>query len=106
VKALSGVLAVLAVLAVGTKLFTYEFYLADDPTSGVALRASPSLESRAQLGGPSGSVRDRILVEDENRFPGCGIYRALVQIGWLALPGLAMAALIASHRRPSGRVDE
>jgi len=70
--------------AVLLKLFTYEFFYPDDPTSGIALRFSPALASQQTLvETPSGS--DLILVQDENSFVGEAVYRGLVNWGWIVL---------------------
>lgn len=84
-----GVWAVMAVGMLVLKLFTYEFYLPDDPTGGVALRGGPGLVSRQHL-----QEGDRVLLSDENEFPGVGMYRAAVGWGYLVVLGagpLAMA---------------
>jgi hypothetical protein len=86
-------------LAVGLKLFTYEFFYADDPTAGLALRASPGLESRRRLQREEELGRDAVLLSDENDFPGSGIYRFIAWGGWLGLPVLAVAVLVATRRR-------
>ncbi|MBL8211292.1 MAG: hypothetical protein JNK87_11300 [Bryobacterales bacterium] len=74
-----------AVLAAGLlvlKLFTYEYYLPDDPTGGVALRAMPGMVSRQHL-----QAGDRLVLSDENEFVGAGVYRAAVGWGYLAVLG-------------------
>ncbi|MCP5420931.1 MAG: hypothetical protein H6969_10650 [Gammaproteobacteria bacterium] len=83
-KALAVVWGVVALCIVLVKLFTYEFYLHDDPTTGIALRSTPDVTSRQILAQtPSGP--DIILVQDENAFVGTGLYRALVGWGWIVL---------------------
>jgi hypothetical protein len=89
----------LGLLAVGLKLFTYEYFYADDPTSGLALRASPGLESRRRIQREADLGGDRVLVADENGFVGEGAYRLIVRGGWLGLPVLAVAVLVATRRR-------
>ena len=69
-----------AVLAMGLKLFTYEYYLADDPTCGIAARIRPSLGNDQLL-----QSSDIVLLSDENDFPGSGLYKAIVGWGYLAV---------------------
>lgn len=76
------VLGVLAIAALATKLFTYEFFLKDDPASGIALRPQPGFVSHQELQ-KSGSSPDHVLVRDENGFAGETMYRALVNWGWV-----------------------
>ena len=94
------VISSLPLLAV--KLFTYEFYLLDDPTCGIALRAEPMLESRMPLHRAPGMHTDYILVQDENEFIGAGIYRFTVQIGWILVP-LSAVVVAALLRRCHGK---
>jgi len=96
-RALRALLVALAVFAVAAKLFTYEFYLTDDTTSGVALRATPSLESRMLLRNTSSSGTDWILLRDENGFLGQGVYRFTVQAGWILISVLAFVGTAASY---------
>lgn len=72
-------------LALGLRVFSHKFHLADDPTCGIALRSSPSM-ARAQVLAPG----DRVLLSDENSFPGEGLYRALAGWGWLALAAASL----------------
>jgi len=92
-------LVLLGLLAVGIKLFTYEYSYADGPTSGVALRAAPGLESRRQIQREADFGGDVILITDENDFPGDGVYRSIVQGGWIILPALAVGVLAAARWR-------
>lgn len=85
-KTLCLALALISGWLIAIKLFTYEFYLADDPTAGVALRPVPSLTSRAELGRSAAFGPDRVLITDENAFLGQGLYRIFVRIGWIAFP--------------------
>ncbi len=93
------------IVAMLLKLFTYEFYLADDPTCGVAIRSSASLVSK-QLLQQSGVERDYILLQDENGFLGEGLYRSIVGWGWIAFPVVLALFMIARRVkyifRPSG----
>jgi hypothetical protein len=80
----------MALLALALKLFTFEYFLKDDPTSGIAVRAIPSLTSHQVL--QHSPPRSLILVEDENEFLGAGLYRAatgwaliVLVFGWLIL---------------------
>jgi hypothetical protein len=98
-KALRLGLVLLGLLAVGLKLFTYEYFYADGPTSGVALRATPGLESLRRIEREEDFGGDDILLADENDFPGSGIYRLIARGGWLGLPALAAAVLVATRRR-------
>jgi hypothetical protein len=88
-----------ALLGVGLKLFTYEYFFADGPTRGIALRASPGLESRRRIQREEDFGGDEVLIADEDGFLGSGIYRLMVRGGWLGLPVLAMAVLVATRRR-------
>lgn len=105
-KTLRAGLVLLVALAVGLKLFTYEYFFADDPTVGIALRSVPGLESRRQISPTTEKWRDHhVLIADENDFPGSGIYRFIVQIGWVVgLSALAIAGFMAAkqQRRRSG----
>ncbi|ADO75681.1 hypothetical protein [Stigmatella aurantiaca] len=89
----------MGLMAVGIKLFTYEYFYADDPTSGIALRATPGLESRRRIQSQPGFERDRILIADENSFPGIGLYRSIVRGGWFVLPTLAGIVWVATRLR-------
>lgn len=88
----------MGLLAVGLKLFTYEYAYADDPTSGIALRSAPGLESYRQVQREADFGRAPILIADENDFPGRGVYRAVVQGGWLILSMLAVAVVATRGR--------
>src|SRR4029079_8869558 len=90
---------VLAVCAVSLKLFTFEFYLADDPTCGVAMRMSPGLETR-RLVKDSSELKNKILLEDENDFRGSTLYRHITTWAWLPLI-LGAAGLWILRRRPT-----
>ncbi|HEX4810779.1 MAG TPA: hypothetical protein VH325_17715 [Bryobacteraceae bacterium] len=79
----------IAVLALALKLFTFEYFLRDDATSGIAMRAIPSLTNHQVL--QHSPQRSLILVEDENDAPGAGAYRAAT--GW-GLPILITGWLI------------
>jgi len=87
-----GIWGLIAALAVALKLFTYEFYLPDDPTGGVALRSSPGLVSRQLL-----QQGDGVLLSDENEFLGVGLYRAAVNWGYVGV--LAVGPLLLLWRR-------
>lgn len=76
-------------LALCGKLFTYEFVLRDDPTSGIALRSTPSFANGPTLL-DSGSV---ILLQDENGFEGEELYRAFAHFGWIICIAFALAAV-------------
>lgn len=89
-KSILIIITCVAISAIFVKLFTYEFYLPDDPTVGVALRSTPSFVSR-QIHNESDA--DPILFEDENVFLGRAIYRALAEWGWIALAGLWLGLL-------------
>lgn len=92
----TGLLACSALLL---KLFTLEFYFADDPTSGVALRSTPGFGNR-QLVNDSRMLKGRILVEDENGFLGEGLYRGVVGWAWLPLAvGAGILGVQARRRR-------
>lgn len=67
-----------AVLAL--KLFTYEYYLADDPTCGIAARLRPSMVSHQLL-----RRGDPVLLSDENRFLGAWLYEGMVNWGYVAV---------------------
>lgn len=77
------VVGALAVAALALKLFTYEYYLTDDPSSGLALRSSAGFVNHQPL-----QKTDRVLVSDENGFVGESVYRAVVNWGW-AVIGIA-----------------
>jgi hypothetical protein len=94
---------VAALFVVSLKLFTYEFYLRDDPTTGIALRFPPAWVSHQVLvDSPSGT--DVILLQDENVFVGNTLYRALVQWVWIALlAGWLVLVGIAYRSNPARR---
>lgn len=103
-KGLSLALAALCLLLLALKLFTYEFYLPDDPTTGIALRSEPMLESHMPLHSSAGMHSDIVLLQDENDFIGADLYRFTVRIGWLLTPlvtVLAAGALLFRHPRQS-----
>jgi cbb3-type cytochrome oxidase subunit 3 len=104
-KAACLALALASGLSIALKLFTYEFHLADDPTTGVALRATPSLSSSGLLGRSASFGPDRVLLSDENGFLGEGLYRFFVQVGWMAFPlaALGCALWMLSARRRERR---
>jgi hypothetical protein len=85
----------LIMLTLTLKLFTYEYYYEDDATTGIALRLYPSLENRLVLDESTAYI----LVTDENSFLGEGLYRILVDWGWLVLLGLGVVIMIVSRRR-------
>lgn len=93
-----GLVAV-GLVAVGLKLFTYEYFYVDDPTSGIALRAAPGLESLRRIEREADFGGDAVLIADENDFPGSGVYRLIARGGWLGLPALAVVVLMATRRR-------
>lgn len=88
-------------MLMAVKLFTYEFFLPDDPTSGIALRREPALINRGRLStSPSGRT-DRVFIQDENEFLGSGAYRFAVGTGWILFPALSIVTLLFSFvRRP------
>lgn len=92
---------VVTLIAVMIKLFTYEFYLEDDPTSGIALRDFPALVSR-QILVETLSDSDYILVQDENSFIGEGLYRALITWGWITLLIVWFLLLARTYRLSQG----
>lgn len=99
-------LALTSGLTIATKLWTYEYFFTDDPTSGIALRSVPSFENRGELGRSPSGARDRVLVADENGFVGEGFYRFIVRGGWLAPPILTLVCLAWwSHARRTERLD-
>jgi hypothetical protein len=91
-----------ALLAVLLKLFTYQFYFQDGPSTGLALRVVPSLTSQLTVDGANGAP-DAVLVEDENDFVGGPAYRWTVSLGWWLLPAAWVALLIVA--RPTRRTD-
>jgi hypothetical protein len=100
-RALGWLGAVIAVLALLLKLFTYEFLLRDDATVGLALRSVPSLISRLVVEhSPSPHL---ILVQSENDFMGSGLYESLAHWGWIVLVIVGIAVALASRRnKPVG----
>jgi hypothetical protein len=84
------------VLAGALKLFTYEYYLRDDPTCGIAARSHPSLVSHQVL-----QASDLVLFSDENDFPGSRIYQVVVGWGYLVVlaGGLFVFYLRNAHPR-------
>ena len=83
-------LGVAALLALALRLFTFEYFLKDDPTSGLAVRMIPSWSNRQTL--QHSPPRSQILMEDENDFLGAGLYRAAtgwglvtLGVGWIVL---------------------
>lgn len=101
-RCLLVVLAMSSLLLVTVKLFTYEFYLPDDPTCGIALRTEPMLESKIPLRQVSGMRPDTVLLQDENDFVGAALYGFTVHAGWmlaLLLTGLMGGTLL--FRRPA-----
>lgn len=89
----------LSLLLLIVRLFTYEFSLADDPTSGLALRPWPGLSNRRVLHSSAELRGSWILAQDENELLGSGLYRFTVSVGWLGAPLLAAALLLLAHRR-------
>lgn len=86
-----------ALVAILMKLFTYEFFLRDDQTCGIAIRSSPSLVSHQVLErSPTGT--DFVLLQDEKEFAGSELYRALVSWGWIALLVTWPVLLLVGHR--------
>lgn len=95
-KALGVTLVAISLMMIAVKLFTYEFFLPDDPTCGIALRRTPALISYAPLrASPSGPM-DRILIQDENDYLGGVVYRFIVDLGWILVPVLSIVALSIS----------
>lgn len=87
-----------AVWSLAIKLFTTEFYLPDDPTSGIAWRSSPSWsnrELRAELPSPP----SRIIAQSENGPILEGPYRLLVSWGWLTLLVAAGLSFVVGPRK-------
>jgi hypothetical protein len=94
-------LGVAALLALALRLFTFEYFLKDDPTSGLAVRTIPSLTNRQTL--QHSPPPSRILTEDETDFLGASVYRAAT--GWvLAILILGWIVLVVALRRQSRRL--
>ncbi|MCC6366546.1 MAG: hypothetical protein IT165_23760 [Bryobacterales bacterium] len=85
-----------AVAALALKLFTYEYYLADDPTCGIAARLRPSMVSHQLL-----HRGDLVLLSDENRFLGAWLYEAMVNWGYLAVIAAGPICWYARKQRGS-----
>lgn len=103
-KVLGAILIAISLSMIAVKLFTYEFFLRDDPTCGIALRGDPALTSHAPLRIlPSGRT-DRVLIQDENDYLGGSAYRFVVGVGWILFPALSIIILILSSVR--GRETE
>ena len=90
--------AATAVALLALKLFTYEFYLPDDPTGGIALRRAPAVVSKQHL-----QPGDSVLLSDENEFLGAGLYRAAVGWGYVAAVAAGPLLLIWRKRRAHRR---
>jgi hypothetical protein len=88
--------AVVATLAVLLKLFTFEFTLTDDPTSGLAVRAVPSLVSHEVR--PTSASAGFVLIQGENGFPLSGLYESIVDQGWIVLVVLWPALVIYARK--------
>lgn len=95
----------MGLLAVGLKLFTYEYAYADGPTSGIVLRSAPGLGSYRQVQREADFGGAPVLIADENGFPGRVVYRAVVQGGWLILAVLAVV-VVATHGRSQSHKPE
>lgn len=92
-------LLVVSLLALATKLFTFEAVLRDDPTVSLVLRPRPSLENQQLLEDSSHLAGALVLAEDENAFWGSGLYSWLVSVGWWLLPLLLVAAWVVPYMR-------
>jgi|HubBroStandDraft_4_1064222.scaffolds.fasta_scaffold810036_1 hypothetical protein len=97
-------LGVVALLALALKLFTFEYFLKDDPTSGLAMRAIPALTNRQVL--LHSPPRSLILMEDENDFLGAGVYRAATGWGLAALILGWIVLFVAMRRQPRRLLDQ
>jgi len=91
------VLGLLAVAVIFLKLFTYEYYLSDDATCGIAFRSIPALKGWQLL-----RKDDFVLLADENSFRGEGFYRHTVTWGWIAL-SVAAWIILARVRASTAR---
>jgi hypothetical protein len=89
---------VIVALALALKLFTFEYFLADDPTSGIAVRPAPSLQSRQML--QHSPPYGRIITETENDFLGASAYRFMTTWGWLAVVLIGPALYVIARRSP------
>lgn len=92
---------------VALKLYTFEFFLREEPTAGLALRREPGLNNQ-RLVPDSSQLRDVvILIQSENDFLGGDTYRFLVGGGWFGIPlvsgALVLAAVLRRRRSPTPR---
>lgn len=97
-------MSVAALCVILLKLFTFEFYYADDPTCGVALRLRPGWESRIRVTEQT-QLKARILVEDENDFRGRWVYQLLTGWAGLSLVIGAGALLLRQRLVTAGRAE-
>jgi hypothetical protein len=103
-KLLTIAWCLLSASLIALKLFTFEFFLKDEPTAGLALRKEPGLDNQRLLD-DSSQLHDAVIItQSENDFLGGDTYRFLVGGGWLGIPLGAGALLVAkrlSRRRSS-----
>jgi hypothetical protein len=106
-RALQLGLLVVSLVAVATKLFTFEASLRDDPTVSLVLRSRPSLDNQYILDDSSQLAGAWVVAEDENELLGSGLYHWVVKVGWWLFPLLLVAAWAATHlRRNRGPLAE
>jgi hypothetical protein len=86
---------IIILLALALKLFTYEYYFEDDPTTGIALRWQPTLENWLVFD----DVTSVSIIQDENSFIGEGLYRIMVSWGWVLFLVIGTALIITSMRK-------
>lgn len=88
-----------ASLSLFIKLFTYEYVLRDDPTTGIALRSAPGFDNgpKVLIGG------DRVLVADEGGFVGEELYRLFATFAWSLPVALVPLAIWFSSTRKRNR---
>ncbi|HUQ95496.1 MAG TPA: hypothetical protein VM120_27700 [Bryobacteraceae bacterium] len=96
-RVLQIALGIAAASALLLKLFTYEFYLRDDPTAGIALRSTPGFSNHAVLQEVRGR-KDVVVVQSENDYLGGGLYRLTVGWGWIVLLGAWVTVAVVESR--------
>jgi hypothetical protein len=89
-------LAVTAVISLAIKLFTAEIHSSGDPSVYLVLAGKPFPTNRLIA---NERPKGLLLLEDENGYPGSGVYAAFVSWAWLLAPAaLAMSFLNRSDR--------
>lgn len=85
-RSFSYIFSFIVIFFVLLKFFTAEILFADDPTSLLVFRSTPSFDNSITME-PNDSLEGYyLLVSDENGFVGEGLYFLIVQYLWWAMP--------------------